>query len=230
MNMLIADDFDGMVASITCPMQMAHLHKVLRASVGSAIKVGVLNTGIGVGTIINLTRSEAHIQLPALAPPPPKLDLALILAAPRPLVLRRVLMDITAFGVGDIYLIGTRLGEKSYWGSDVYANIDNYLKEGLRQGVDCVLPSVHIMPRFADFADALPALAHDKQGCVLHPYHCAPFDKNTPPKILAIGAERGFCDDEVQVFAEAGFWVQSLGVRILRTEAVVGAVLGAYFL
>lgn len=70
--------------------------------------------------------------------PPPKLPLTVVLAIPRPKVLRRLFLDMTAMGISDIYLVNSYRSEKSYWQTPLLNHIDTYIKEGLQQSCDTV--------------------------------------------------------------------------------------------
>ena len=105
------------------------------------LKVGQIGGYLGVAQIAQMTADQlvlSHVRLDTL--PPPKLNLTVILALPRPKVLRRLVMDMTAMGVNRIILINSYRTDKSYWSSPLLNKIDKYIIEGLQQGIDTVPP------------------------------------------------------------------------------------------
>ena len=76
--------------------------------------------------------------------------LALLLALPRPKMLKRVLQSVTSLGVKQLYLLNSYRVEKSYWGSPLLQadKLQEQLLLGLEQACDTILPQVHLF--FAD--------------------------------------------------------------------------------
>lgn len=220
MNMLFCHK-DGVIDD---PEQLTHIKKVLRARVGDTLKVGVLGVGVGRGRVLALDERHAKLDI-MLNAPPSKLDLTVLLGLPRPNVLRRLMMDLTAAGVGKIIIMDTKATQKSYWQSSVLDKIDDFVIEGLRQGVDSHAPLVLFAPKFEDL------IKHGNwtKAQVFHPYAAMPIKDAPRPKVFAIGAEGGFADDEIDLMTHAGFLSVSVGARILRTEAAVNVALGVYF-
>ena len=76
-----------------------HIIHVLRASPGDILRVGQLDGPIGTGRIAAITDNEVHLELTLNAvAPPPWIDL--LLAVPRPKVLKRLWAQLAALGVG----------------------------------------------------------------------------------------------------------------------------------
>lgn len=220
-------------ATITDGTQLSHIKTILSAQVGDCLRVGVLHGKLGVGIIRSLTDHECQLSDVVLdKDPPPKLPLTLILALPRPKVLRRLIMDMAAMGVGHIVLINSTRTDKSYWGSPLLARLDEFVVEGLQQGVDTVPPVITLAKRFKPFVqDELPLLIKDKLACVFHPYAKHTFGELTKqglPQVVVIGAEGGFVPYEIELLASVGVSDVTLGRRILRTESAVNAVLGRW--
>lgn len=210
-----------------------HIKTVLDAAVGARVKVGEIGGNLGTATIASMADDqvlleEIHLDIP----PPAKLELTLILALPRPKVLRRLIMDMTAMGVNRIILLNTARTEKSYWSSPLLARVDEYVLEGLQQGVDTVRPDVLFAKRFKPFVqDELPGIIGADTAIVAHPYTPQSFGdmcKTRLPKVLIVGAEGGFVPYEIELLASVGVQAASLGSRILRTEAAVNALLGRW--
>jgi RsmE family RNA methyltransferase len=162
--------------------------------------------------------------------PPAPLPLTLILALPRPKVLRRVLQGLAACGVKRIVLLNSWRVDKSYWQSPVLdpRAIREQLLLGLEQGCDTVLPVVEIQSRFKPFVeDVLPSLASGVCALVAHPQACqyCPADIRRPVT-LAVGPEGGFTGFEIDRLAAGGLNPVRLGERPLRVENAVPALIG----
>ena len=97
--------------------------------------------------------------------PPAKLDLTVILALPRPKVLRRLIMDMTSLGVNKLIIVNSYRTQKSYWQSPLLNRIDEFVFEGLQQAIDTVPLEVELQKRFKPFVeDEFPALLVEKGG------------------------------------------------------------------
>lgn len=234
MNVLLLPnaDIDNDIAIIQNPAQIGHIHTVLKSQIGDYLKIGELNGNLGIGQIDKIFADKIILKNVQLTtPPPPKLNLTIILALPRPKVARRLILDMASFGVNRIILINSIATEKSYWQSPLITDdkLQSYVLEGLQQGVDTVLPSIQKAVRFKPFVeDELPKLSGHK--VVAHPYADTHFKNhiqiNGLPSVLIIGAERGFVPYEIELLAKNGVTAAAFGKRILRTEAVVGALVG----
>lgn len=234
MNVLLLpkNAIHGKTAVISDQRQLTHLHGVLHAKVGDTLKVGELNGNLGTGKITDLDKDRCRLEEVCLnQAPPPKLDLTVVLALPRPKVLRRLVMDMTAFGVKHIVLVNSVRTDKSYWGSPLLARLDEFVLEGLQQGIDSVAPTITLAKRFKPFVqDELPALMGEHSAFVFHPYANNEWiwDNQNMPNLIVIGAEGGFVPYEIELLASVGVQAITLGQRILRTESVVNAVLGRW--
>lgn len=206
-----------------------HVLKIHRAKVGDSLLVGRVGGKVGSGTIVAIDEQRVSMEVVLDAPPPEPVPVALVLALPRPPVLRRVLIAATSMGVKRIALIGARAVEKSFWQS--HALRPDALREqlvlGLEQSRDTVLPEVESFRRFRPFVeDVLPGWLEGRCGYVAHP---AP--GRTPPRpggrraLLAVGPEGGWSDHEVERLLAAGLQPLGLGGRPLRVETAVPALL-----
>src|SRR5690606_25215081 len=132
------------------------------------------------------------------------MECRLILALPRPLMIKRILQSVTSMGIKEMHLIQTNSVEKSYWNSsDLNADkIEEQLILGLEQGQDTLLPIVHLHRHFGIFSrDILPALARDRLCFIAHPGDIPACPANiATPMTLAVGPEGGFSEKEVTIF------------------------------
>ena len=211
--------------------RLVHLREVLGAATGDALRVGLIGGQCGSGTIVHLDSDHAEIAIALDQPPPAKLPLTLVLALPRPKMLRRILRTIGECGVRELHLINSYKVEKSFWQSPLLAadTLRDHLLQGLEQASDTVIPAVHLHPRFKPFAeDLLPALATACTALVAHPGNHQPLPTACPEDtLLVIGPEGGFIPYEVDKCLAAGCRPVSLGPRVLRVETAVAASLGS---
>lgn len=235
-------NFSDSFANIDSPTQIIHVDKVLGLQAGDNLKIGQIGGKLGSAVIDKVTPDAIQLREVQLnITPPSKLDITVILALPRPKVLRRLIMDMTALGVADIVLINSYRSQKSYWQSPMLARLDEFVLEGLQQGVDTIPPNITLEKRFKPFVeDKLTSLlaGANKQAIVAHPYSSLSLAEYLQqsaietglPKVLCIGAEGGWIDYEIELLAEHGCQAVSVGPRILRTEAAVNVILGQWLL
>ena len=209
-----------------------HISDIHKAETGQTLKAGLLNGNKGQALVTQITNHSITLDLSLDTPPPQALPLKLLLALPRPKMLKRTLQTISAMGVKEIYLLNSYRVDKSYWGSPVIQNqIEEQLILGLEQAGDTILPELHLRKRFKPFIeDELPEIAKDSRKLIAHPYNAAPCPTaEAAQTTLAIGPEGGFIPYEVEKMAEAGFQPIHIGERILRVENAVPALLSRLF-
>ncbi|SDI72556.1 RNA methyltransferase, RsmE family [Pseudomonas flavescens] len=235
MNLLLLEDGDFIAADRVRldGRRLIHLHEVHRAESGDTLRVGRLGGDMGRGQLLQLDANGAELQVSFDQPPPAKLPLTLLLALPRPKMLKRVLQSAAAMGVPRLILLNSYRVEKSFWQTPFLepAAIREQLILGLEQARDTVLPEVLLEKRFKPFVeDRLPGLAAGTLGLVGHPgdYPACPRAVQQPVT-LAIGPEGGWIPYEVDKLAEAGLQPVQLGERILRVETAVTALLARLF-
>lgn len=240
--LLPATHFSSAGAYIDAPAHLAHIQQVLALQVGDTLKIGQYGGYLGTGVIECITPERIELNAVQLTlAPPPKLDVTVILALPRPKVLRRLIMDMTALGVRDIILINSSRTEKSYWQSPMLRRLDEFVMEGLQQGVDTIAPRITLQKRFKPFVeDELSGWIH-KRAIVAHPYSTQSFQQylqqseeqsepSSLPDVVCIGAEGGWIDYEIALLAAHGCHSVHIGARVLRTEAAVNVMLGQWLL
>ena len=232
MNLLIFTDSDrrGDNQVEVRDRRLQHLLQVLNTEVGDNVRVGELGGLMGNGTIGELNNERALLTVPLDQAPPDKLPLTLLLALPRPKMLRRILRSVAEFGVGELHLINSYRVEKSYWQTPVLQpqTIRDYLLQGLEQSRDTVLPQVHCHRRFKPFVeDLLPAMIKGRRALLAHPGDYPPCPRDLGEEtVLLVGPEGGLIPYETEKLQDVGFETVSLGPRILRVENAVTSLLG----
>jgi RsmE family RNA methyltransferase len=213
--------------------RLHHVLAVHQAQVGQKLRVGMINGLMGEGEITHLDKQSLQLQFQLTQAPPVKLPLTLVLALPRPKMLKRILQTVATMGVERLVLMNSYRVEKSFWDSPFLQPqaIEDELILGLEQGKDTVLPQVMLEKRFKPFVeDRLPELSANSLRLVAHPIaeqHC-PRDVQQAVT-LAIGCEGGFIPYEVDLLAQQGFVPVELGERILRVETAVTALIARLF-
>ncbi|MCG6539261.1 16S rRNA (uracil(1498)-N(3))-methyltransferase [Pseudomonas sp. KSR10] len=235
MNLLLLEAADFVAANrvVLRDRRLKHIQDVHRAVAGESLRVGLLGGEMGQGRLLRLSTDEAELDVELNQPPPAKLPVTLLLALPRPKMLRRVLQTVACMGVPRLVLLNSYRVEKSFWQTPFLepAAILEQLLLGLEQARDTVLPEVSIEKRFKPFVeDRLPQLAAGTRGLVGHPGDYPDCPRAISDSVtLAIGPEGGWIPYEVDKLTEAGLQPVQLGERILRVETAVSALLARLF-
>lgn len=235
MNLLLysADELDASGNLQVAGRRLQHLLQVHRKDAGETVRVGEIGGRLGLARILRIDSQSALLQPEAGGEPPPKLPLRLVLALPRPKMLRRILRAVAEFGVAELHLVHSYRVEKSYWQTPVLQPeiVRDYLLQGLEQSRDTVLPPVYCHRRFKPFVeDTLPGLAGGTRALLAHPGDFPACPRNLEgPALVVVGPEGGFIPYEVDKLREAGCEPVSLGPRILRVENAVASLLGRLF-
>ena len=127
----------------------AHIATVLNAVPGQHVRIGLVDGPFGTGTVTAVEPSQVSMrcEFEAATPSRPRLDL--LLALPRPKVMRRLWSQLAALGVGQVILTNAARVERDYFGAHVVdpAVFTPLLIEGLQQARDTRLPVVSIHRR-----------------------------------------------------------------------------------
>jgi len=210
----------------------AHVREVLAAGPGDRIQAGLVGGRLGEAEILAASEGELVLR-PALdRDPPPPSPVSLLLALPRPKILRKVLQASAAMGVMRIVLLGSWRVEKSYFGSPLLAPdaLRRELLLGLEQGRDTRVPEVSVRRLFKPFVeDELDGVLPERNRLLAHPAGAGPIERLVPRggrAALAVGPEGGWTPYEAGRLEERGFQPFSLGPRTLRVDAAVPYAVG----
>jgi RsmE family RNA methyltransferase len=236
MNLILCDAGEvnaGGVATLT-GARAAHVRGVLRARCGDTVRIGVVDGPKGRGEVIALDEDRVVVrcELDDAAPARPTVDL--LLALPRPKVLRRLWAQVAALGVGRVLLTNAARVERNYFDTHVLdgATFRPLLIEGLQQAGDTRLPRVSIHRQFRVLIeDDLGPAPGDERRLVAHPGASDSLlaAASRPPRgrvLLAIGPEGGWNAFELELLARHGFEMVGLGPRTLRTDTACVVLLG----
>jgi len=210
----------------------AHLADVLKVTPGQTVHVGLLDgpRGTAVVTLTDRRRVALRCAFDGDAPQRPRVDL--LLALPRPKVMRRLWAQLAALGVGQIILTNAERVERNYFDTHVLTP-DCYrplLVEGLQQARDTRLPAVSIHRQFRvlieDHLDTLcEGLRLVADPRVKTPISHALRNSRAERILIAIGPEGGWNDFELRLLEARGFQPVGMGPRTLRADTACVALL-----
>jgi 16S rRNA (uracil1498-N3)-methyltransferase len=231
LNILLLDqeDLDGSGGARLHGRRARHVVEVLRAAPGDRIVVGLWRGPTGEAVVREASADLVLLSVNLDGEPPPPSPVSLVLALPRPKILRKVLQAVASMGVKRLALVGTYRVEKSYFSSPLLAPeaIEAELRLGLEQGKDTRPPAVSLHRHFKPFVeDDLDGLFPPGAAARLVAHPGAPdLLGSLPPgagaAVLAIGPEGGFTSYEASSLVARGFLPFSFGPRPLRVDVAV---------
>jgi len=210
-----------------------HLLNVMKVAPGQAVRVGLLDGPFGVGTVEEA--AEGRVTMRCVfendLPSRPRVDI--LLAVPRPKVMRRLWAQLAALGVGQIILTNAGRVERQYFDTHVLteACYRPLLIEGLQQARDTRLPAVSIHRQFKVLVeDHLHSLFNGGVRLVADPgsttsVGSAAASHPTARVLIAIGPEGGWNAFELTLLQAHGFQPVGLGARTLRVDTACTAFL-----
>ncbi len=206
-----------------------HLTGVLAVSVGDEVRVGLLGGLCGTGVVQSIADADTVLSVSLTQAPPPRHPFTVVLALPRPKMLRRVLRTCAEFGVTHLHLINSWRVEKSFWQSPLLNedNINAALQAGLERSGDTLAPAVSLHKRFKPFIeDSLQSIAAGQPIYIAHPgQHPVLAGDATTPALIMIGPEGGFIPYEVELALTHGAEPRAMGQRILSVDTALNAAL-----
>ena len=264
MNLILLHDSDFITPNRVrlSGRRFTHIKDVLKAECSKILTVGKINGLMGQGIVVGerifpplfykegVRGSFIELEVKFDQKPPQALALTLVLALPRPPMLKRILFSSAQLGVKKIIILNFNRVEKSLWNSSSLKPqaITEQLVLGLEQAKDTVMPEVILKKGFKPFVeDELPALIKGKLALVAHPdsrsilpITCSAFRGSSLSRnkaignidrqiLLVVGPEGGIIDYEIELLKAAGCQPIDLGPRILRTETVLPYVVGKLF-
>lgn len=230
MNIILLqpDDWLNDTTVVLADRRYRHLRGVLKAAVGDSLRVGLLGGQSGSGIVVALSDTEAHLEIQLTNSPPARHPRDLILALPRPKMLRRVFRTVAEMGVSHVHVIHSARVEKSFWQSPLLRpdRINAALLAGLERAGDTVLPEVHLHTRFKPFVeDRLPELMATQTCWIAHPGAQTGLSGQVGEGLIMLGPEGGFVPFEVDLAQSVGALPVHLGKRTLSVDTAVVAAL-----
>jgi RsmE family RNA methyltransferase len=234
-NLILLDERDRIESSCVSlsDARAAHLVSVLRVTPGQTVRIGLLDGPFGLGTIESACdgRVTMRCMFESETPPRPRVDV--LLALPRPKVMRRLWAQLASLGVGQIILTNAERVERHYFDTHVIteASYRPLLIEGLQQARDTRLPAVSVHRQFRILVeDHLDRLFEDGSRLVADPSGTASIASvvaHRPDErvLIAIGPEGGWNEFELKLLQAHGFAPVGLGPRTLRVDTACTALL-----
>jgi 16S rRNA (uracil1498-N3)-methyltransferase len=241
MNLILceSDEVRADGAATLTGVRAAHVREVLRVTTGDEVRVGIVDGPCGQGTVLAIDddRVELGCRFDDAVPARPAVDL--LLALPRPKIMRRLWAQLAALGVGRIILTNASRVERHYFDTHILseATYRPLLIEGLQQARDTRLPRVSIHRQFRvlieDDLDGLcesESEGESEARLVAHPGAAGSMtsivrDSGSPRTLLAIGPEGGWNAFELDLLRRHGFAAIAMGPRVLRTDTACIALL-----
>ena len=220
MNRILFESSEIADGIATCSDARAeHILSVLHGEIGQTLKTGELDGKVGAGEIISINGPTVALRVSHTEESlRPWCDL--VLAPPRPRVMKRLLPQLAALGVGTIVLVGAKKVEKDFWGATLLKeeNFRPLFVDGLMQAGTSVMPRLETRRNFRRFvADELDALFPTANRIVGHPGSAPGAPARREGRLL-------LADDEIELLESRGFSRYSLGSRILRTDTALVAL------
>ena len=178
MNLLLFEqsELDGALLGLA-GRRAEHIIHVLGLQQGDKLRVGMVNGRMGSARVENIQKGRVELEVHLTDTPPDAPDIELILALPRPIMLKRILKQATVLGVRRFHLIRSNRVQKSFFQTHLLKpdKLKEVLVQGLEQAVDTRLPDVFIHKRFMPFVeDVVPTikascrlLAHPDESAIL---------------------------------------------------------------
>ncbi len=211
---------------------VTHITNVLNAQIGDAIDIGVRNGPKGKATLLSL--DDLHLKLSIKWNKEHPIDLfpvSLLVGLSRPQTCRKILEQASALGVSEIHFFISEKSEPSYresklWKTDEW---EDKIQKGVEQAFSTFIPECNIWSNLDECLESQTensfniALDNYESSGVLNP---SKFKGKVDHYTLAVGAERGWSENERQRLRSSGFLLLSLGPRVLRQETAVVVALG----
>ena len=206
-----------------------HIIRIIQPALGQSLRVGLINGHKGIGTVTAIDQTTVQLDVALTEAPLTRHPTRLVLALPRPKMLRRILRTVAEFGVDELHLIHSYRVEKSFWHSPYLhkGKVEAALIQGLERAGDTILPVVTEHRRFKPFMeDRLSSIAAERELVIAHPSGEHRLQTEDGKKhCLLVGPEGGFIDYEIELAQSLGATVAHLGNRIMSVDTAVCAVL-----
>jgi RsmE family RNA methyltransferase len=224
--LLEAHDLDNSSVATLADARAAHLLDVLRVTPGQTVRVGIVDGPLGTGTVERAGDRRVTLRCEFSGDVPPRPPVDLLLALPRPKVLRRLWPQLPALGVGQIILTNAGRVERHYFDTHVIteSTYRPLLIEGLQQARDTRVPLVSIHRQFRVLVeDHLDTLFADGPRLVADPGATTPIasalaDARDQRVLLAVGPEGGWNQFELTLLGAHHFRPIGMGARTLRSD------------
>lgn len=235
MNRILCDasEVDHAGNAVLKDHRAEHITRVLQAVPGQILRAGILDGPTGTATVVAVEKGMVRIKVELEGTVSCRPSVDLLLALPRPLILKRLLPQLSALGIDRLFLTNASKVERFYFDSHVLKPdlCRVQLVEGLQQSGHTRLPRVSVHRRIKLLLeDELDESSDADVRCLLHPGATdrladALRQSDARRILLAIGPEGGWSDYEIELLQTYRFQALRIGSRILRSDtACISAV------
>lgn len=209
--------------------RVAHILDVLRREVGDSTDVGLVDGPRGKAVLRSLNEHQVVFDFTWGEEPPTLLPIDLIVGLSRPQTSRKILQEATSLGVRSIYFAATQRAESSYASSKLWTTDEwqRLVRAGVEQAFSTRFPAVKFGVSISDCIESTKSTADricmDNYEATTNLREAC---SQSPSVVLAVGSERGWTENERELFRQNGFTLAHLGERPLRTETAVISSIG----
>jgi len=209
-------------------VRAAHISGVLHAGPGQRVRIGVMDGPRGEGTVIT-AGPPVELKCEFESAVPPASAVGLLLAMPRPKVMKRLWAPLASLGVGRIMITNAEKVERNYFDTH-WLGVKSYrplLVEGLQQAGGTRLPAVSVHMRLKPLVEdetggwAIKLVADPAASNRLAQVHVP----QAAAVLIAVGPEGGWTQYELDLFAANGFCGVSMTAPTLRSDVACIALL-----
>ncbi|MBL7662232.1 RsmE family RNA methyltransferase [bacterium] len=240
MNLLIIEKSDllDIRTALVADDRARHLIEIKKVKLGTEIAVGLIDSWLGKARVVELQAKQVKLEIIEQAEVEREFDLTLLLALPRPQLLKKVLQIAGMWGVKEIIFSGSEKVEKSYFQSIVLEpqTLKKHLVDGMSQGVNIFLPQVRVEKHLKQALELIQNtkdkfLAEKTAEQKLINFYVHNREKSNYDKILvALGPEGGFMPSEIDAFVQSGFLMFNISPYVLRVDVALSAALAQLYL
>jgi RsmE family RNA methyltransferase len=211
--------------------RLTHIFKVLNPSIGQSLKVGLLGGDCGYGIVESIDSQVIKLKVFLNESAPTRHQFDIVLALPRPKMLRKILRTIAEYGVKNLHLINSARVEKSYWQSPLLQpeKIHDALMAGMERSKDTLMTNVSLHKRFRPFVEEQLSDLCATRNCWITDMKAdksaIELDIASTPAVVLIGPEGGFVPFEVELATSKIARSIHLGTRVLSVDTAVTTVL-----
>lgn len=212
----------------------AHVRTVLGAEPGRTVRIGIIDGPTGTGVVAEaapeggvVLACEFDPEMPAAGAP-----VSLVLAMPRPKVMKRLWSVLAQFGLERIAIVNAAKVERAYFDTHWLepGRVRAAMLDGLQQAGLTRLPEVAVRMRLKPFVeDELDALCPAPVRLAAHPHTERRVgdvvSAAAPGVTLAVGPEGGWTDFELDLLGAHGFAGVGLPTGTLRSDVACVALL-----
>ena len=211
--------------------RLSHILKILNPSIGQSLKVGLVGGKCGYGIVEFIDSHVVRLMVVLNESAPSRHNFDIVLALPRPKMLRRILRTIAEYGVENLHLVNSARVEKSYWQSPLLHpdKIHDALMAGMERSKDTVMTNVQLHKRFRPFIEDQLSHLCATRNCWITDMSAnksaVELDIASTPAVVLIGPEGGFVPFEVELATSKIARSIHLGTRVLSVDTAVTTVL-----